>query len=262
MELTNKLGGEKYVTSTIVTPAILSAERAMRKQRDDAARDHNSLVYITLSFCVHDLIVRASVNWFDDIFKPLYDYYLHADYALDDTFMVAALLNPNGGGSVLHGINNDTFNNAKIATIARLQQRVDALALDRRASAVAETSLVVADPSMPMDIALAGMQWAEQQAASSRAVNVQFELNTLLARTWAVPNVRVDPVEFYLRDEIQKEFPTASHVALSVFVVPAGEAQCERVFSISGFFNNSRRRFAPQTLSKLTFCRINNKNLF
>lgn len=205
----------------------------------------------------------TSVNWFDDIFKPLYDYYLHDDYAKDDTFMVAALLNPNGGASILRNINPNTFNDAKIATIARLQQRADVLLRDRRASAVAaESPPVVHDPLMPLDIALAGMQYAEQQAASSRAVDVQHELNTLLARTWRVPTVRVDPVEFYLRDEIQKSFPTATHVALSVFVVPAGEAQCERVFSISGFFNNSRRRFAPQTLAKLTFCRINNKNLF
>lgn len=202
----------------------------------------------------------VSVRWFDDIFQPLYDYYLKSDYVEDDLFLVAALLEPNGGPGLLM-IYPELFTKAEnlvrrcMADVHEIRERERA----QSAATTEPTSSVTATTTngrlrvAPLPPHLQAMQ-QQQQRASHDSGAVDAELNRLLVAIWAPGSSPVDPIEFYYNNG---DYPNASIVALRAFTVPAGEAQCERVFSFSGWFDSSRRCFAAQTLSKLAFLRFN-----
>jgi hypothetical protein len=68
-----------------------------------------------------------------------------------------------------------------------------------------------------------------------------------VAATWSLTGV--DELTYYVIGDGRK-YPRVAKAALSVLPVPAGEATVERVFSLAGFFNASRRQFAATTLIK------------
>lgn len=63
-----------------------------------------------------------------------------------------------------------------------------------------------------------------------------------------------DPIEFL--SLYRGNWQTAAEVALEKFTINSGEASCERVFSAAGYFDQSRRSFAPATLTKLTMAKF------
>ena len=91
-------------------------------------------------------------------------------------------------------------------------------------------------------------------SASPAVFNVTNELEKLVIELFELPATddKIDPIAFYTSGAGKKYGPIAQ-VALDMFTVSAGEAPCERMFSIAGYFDAARRQFAPRTLSMLTF---------
>jgi len=84
---------------------------------------------------------------------------------------------------------------------------------------------------------------------------VPTQLESLLLELYKLPSgVKYDPMQYYTTGAGAKYGPIAEF-AIEMFIVSAGEAPCERLFSTAGYFDSARRQFKPYTLSMLTLCK-------
>lgn len=89
---------------------------------------------------------------------------------------------------------------------------------------------------------------------------VQSEINSLLAKQIN----RRYPMTFSPIQAFSEDIPLISKLAKQILSIPASEAPCERVFSISGLLSSGKRaKSNPDTVCKETFCKANafNKSL-
>lgn len=222
--LTDEFGADKRCTANTIIPKILEAKKKI------------DVMYVAAQQTGNHRIVR----WYEELVKPLYDYYLDADFVEDELFQIAALLDPNGGGKkLMHAGGKATFDLAVQTTVEYIIAAVD----DN-----APVHDVAIAPDMPPEIAAAARQQSAVVVGVTREASVKSELLALVASTWSVSGV--NEMAYYVTGDGRK-YPRVAKAALSVLPVPAGEAAVERVFSLAGFFNASRRRFAPTTLVKV-----------
>jgi hypothetical protein len=83
--LTDEFGADKRCTANKIVPKILDAAKKIETTYATAQQTGNHRV----------------VRWYEQLYKPLYNYYIDADFVEDELFQVAALLDPNGGGKKL-----------------------------------------------------------------------------------------------------------------------------------------------------------------
>ena len=80
---------------------------------------------------------------------------------------------------------------------------------------------------------------------------VPTQLDSLLLELYKLPSgVQYSPMEYYTT-----KYGPIAEFAVEMFIVSAGEAPCERLFSTAGYFDSARRQFKPHTLSMLTLCK-------
>lgn len=195
-------------------------------------------------FCAQ---LRAhSPRWYEDLYLPLYDYYLGEDFVRDPVFLIAGMLDPNGGARKIYENDNDLYKDAFNVTV----DYVHALASSTPTTAAPADVPSTTTTNMPPDIA------AEMQSQRAKHVQVvtraasQSQVLAAVAAMWNL--VDVDVFEYY--STAGKTWPTVAAAAITVLPIAAGEAAVERVFSLAGTFNAARRRFAPHTLVKVVTC--------
>ena len=206
--------------------------------------------------CDYKICCCCSVRWFEDAFDPLFDYYLEHDYVNEHCCLASALLDPNCGVGGLEKIDAALAQRALDATYALVQKRGDSVVASRTQQQQQQQQPAGAPASTMLAQLIARTQ---SSASSTPTFNARHEVDTLLAEMHRrssdlARNTHVDPVRFYTGD-IAGTWPVVAEFALNMFTISAGEASCERMFSAAGYFDASRRDFAPKTLSMLTLCK-------
>jgi len=242
MGLTNTLGASHYITSSLIVPMVLSVNALMQ---ENAAHNRNKL---------------KLARW-QGTYDQLFDYYL-VDYVDNELNIIAALLDINVGPTAL-AAHDGLLQRAEALTLARMAQHAReqdvAIAQTSNASQSSTTTTTTSKTSSVFAIMRRGVV-DNTAATSSMSVDEKMrrELDSLKLAMPREGLGELNALEFYMNGA-GKQFVHAAHVALRVLVVPAGEAESERVFSSAGYFDADRRDFAPATLSKLTFIKMNTK---
>lgn len=271
MDITIDEEGELYITSSMVVPRLCAAkdqmdtmlERCAAGVRDDVIKNP-------------DIIKGWAV-----LVNKLWDTYL-AGFCSDELFLVATMLDARtkAGASLTKPL--------KDAAVAALKARLSA-EFDRQEAA--RHAAAVAGPPQPSN---AGAQVADARAgalpdankiashfdeifamagaanagvggmpinAPPRTYNtVGDELLALLtAIKQADMDMKMDPMSLYRNN---RHLQLARAVALDVLSVPAGEAPCERIFSIaSRVIGTSRARMSHDHVTRTTFIKKNKRAL-
>ena len=214
--------------------------------------------------------------------ERLFAHYINTDYLKDEVFLKAAFLDPNVGPSMLEAypdiavlardfvlrdlrvivdermrVERQSAAAAAAAAEAKANAAAAAAAASRSSQTASTTSFLPARRAPPPDVA-AQLALARSQPAGHTGDD---ELASLTTKLWQASEAIskgavIDPIAFYVTGDASK-LTAARSLALHLFTIPAGEASSERVFSAAGWFDSARRRFAPKTLSALTYCRFN-----
>jgi hypothetical protein len=258
MELTNTLGGSRYVTSSFVVCALLSVHAMMTTRRTGVDSHKQRLYVVRLRTACCNAV--CSVRWYDNAYVRLYNHYLK-DSVEDELFVLAALFDVNFGPSALQA--HELLDRAKALARVRMLERAQSLVSLARARGTSSQPPTRAATSSSTSTTATGVFKLIQRAPLAVAADVSIddkvskELDDLIECMSKLDDLGShDAIAFYTTGD-GKKFELAAFVALRVLVVPAGEAQSERVFSAAGYFDAKRRPFTPETLAQLTFVKMN-----
>ena len=216
------------------------------------------------------MLLRSFSNWSHTL-NLLMRFYVDLDYLQDSLFQIAAFLDVKFGPSIF--VDDDEREQVRLKVLTAMTQLAPQVASAAASSSTTTTTTAklstTSTTSTSIDPEFSSyattLLRAERPPTVPPSVRTPAqELAELVDKLWQqCPDadavaVDHDPIAWYLTGP-GAAFPTARAVALAVLTVPAGEASSERVFSAAGWFDSARRKFAPRTLSAMTFLKINQK---